>query len=463
MNAQELKDKIKAFERVIADNQNNPKMVKKAEEKIAQFKVELAKIEGHLPSSTPEPSAPEPTVPPTDSNELDKALDLLDKAIDQMAEHPKGGKIDEEELKKMIANMKIRYSNLGDDVLELINRSVKIKFEPIPNLEIELDEEPSEILQLVISDLEAKNNVYLYGGAGTGKTFTANQVAKALNCTMITINCNQYTSPLEIIGGQTIDGYQEGKLITAWANLKSDAEGVKQGMKDGTSGVLLLLDELPKIDPNTAGLLNDALAKIKDAGERSEIMNARGQSFEKARFFCIATGNSKLNEESADYVANFRQDLSLQDRFAGSTYELFVDLNVEMRVMNGYLFLFNYLNKLRELINGQEGKQKQLGSKAFVSIRIMLSLRDNWINWYMKHKERSGVKTLQQGVLSFFDLFTPSQSEWLREKSDMKGFFKKIEKQAYDELGYDSPEDIAIAKEYLAEYNRKVANRNKGM
>ena len=49
MNAQEIKDKIKAFERVIADNQNNPKMIKKAEDKIAQFKVELANIEGYLP------------------------------------------------------------------------------------------------------------------------------------------------------------------------------------------------------------------------------------------------------------------------------------------------------------------------------------------------------------------------------------------------------------------------------
>jgi MoxR-like ATPase len=38
---------------------------------------------------------------------------------------------------------------------------------------------------------------------------------------------------------------------------------IGDGRKDKVDGCVLLLDELPKIDPNTAGILNDALAKVK--------------------------------------------------------------------------------------------------------------------------------------------------------------------------------------------------------
>ena len=278
---------------------------------------------------------------------------------------------------------------------------------------------------------------------------------------MITINCNQYTSPLEIIGGQTIDGYQEGKLITAWANLTKGDDGVSEGMREGTTGCLLLLDELPKIDPNTAGLLNDALAKIKDTGEKSAIQNARGVTFQNKRFYCIATGNSKLNEESADYVANFRQDLSLQDRFAGSTYRIFVDLNVEAKLMQGFLFIFNFMNKVRTVIDSDEGVRRQMGSKAFVSIRIMESLRDTWLYWYENHT-KGQVKTLKEGIVSFFDLFTQPQKDYLRQEVQLDRFFDEIKKKESEPLGEDSKSDINTAKTYVDEYNRKRELRRQG-
>ena len=310
------------------------------------------------------------------------------------------------------------------------------------------------LVQKILSDAEARNNVYLYGGAGTGKTFSAEVVASALKWELIEVNCNQFTSPLELIGGQTIDGYQEGKVIRAWANLKED--GTEMGPN---SGCVLLLDELPKIDPNTAGILNSALAKIADYkdGQPSKITNGRGQRFVRKNIFVMATGNTLLNSDSVDYEANFKQDLSLQDRFVGSTYEVFINLQFEFYniLQQKWAFIFIYMNKLRKAID-----DNKLQSKAFVSIRIMKSIQRTYNVYrtvvdnpgtafknlsgeeatsYTPSQDSEGnlfaltilepgkVKTLEDGVNEFLNLFTEEQREKLKVDTDFDGFLRIVE------------------------------------
>jgi hypothetical protein len=155
----------------------------------------------------------------------------------------------------------------------------------------------------------------------THNTFISKEVAGLLDYHVITMNCNQFTSPLDILGGQTITGYQEGKLIQAWSNILVSPDGTKTPL----DGVVLILDELPKIDPNTAGILNDALSAIKEYGYNVKtgikdlppsISNGRNEVFELGNLFVIATGNVALNTIDPDYEANFKQDLSLQDRLS---------------------------------------------------------------------------------------------------------------------------------------------------
>lgn len=266
-----------------------------------------------------------------------------------------------------------------------------------------------------VDDLVMGNNIFLVGGAGTGKTYLAeNLLAKtALGRPHIIINCSQWTSPTEIIGGQTMDGYVEGKLIEAWHN-----------------GYVLILDELPKIDPNTAGLFNDALAKTKISN--AVIFNARKESFAKHNnFACIATGNIYPDKESMSYGANNKQDLSLLDRFSGSVY--FVEKNpaIERQIIQNDM-LWNICDKIRSAI-------EELKYEAQLSLRFMQNARDAYLleMQRMKNNGKDGVKadagkTFKSSVDSYLSTFTDVQRKNLKDRIRYAEIFLKYEYRNFD-------------------------------
>jgi cobaltochelatase CobS len=274
--------------------------------------------------------------------------------------------------------------------------------------------------------------VYLYGGAGTGKTFIVEQLANFLGYDYVEVNCNQFTSPLDLVGGQTIEGYQKGKLEMAWTNIDKQGNEMK--------GAVLCLDELPKLDPNTAGVLNAALAKIKlgTPDNPAYIYNGKGEKIFKKNIFVVATGNTQLNDTSVEYEANFKQDLSLQDRFVGATYEVLADYRSEFEgALANFAFLFIFMTKIREAII-----ERRLTGVAFVSYRILITLRDTYIVertqslkdsiQYVPQdqtEERSAivkVKTLKEGLDSFLNLFNDTQRKYLEEASDYTNFVNNI-------------------------------------
>lgn len=259
-------------------------------------------------------------------------------ALKTYMESNMGGGLDSESIRSMISEYltknKISLSDLDASVLDEIKKNQTVVLS-LPNfgLKIELSSEIADIPNLypIIDDVLAGNNVYLIGEAGGGKTYTAEMVAKILKREYSIINCSQYTSPTEIVGGQTITGYQDGKLINAW--------------KDGK---ILILDEMPRLDPNTAGLFNDALAKstkTKPASDsRINSTNPKEAPFERNNNFAlIGTGNIYPNTPPPPkYKANQQQDLSLLDRFSGSVYETKYDIKTDQRMCR-FQFLFDML------------------------------------------------------------------------------------------------------------------------
>jgi hypothetical protein len=221
----------------------------------------------------------------------------------------------------------------------------------------------------IVSDLLEGNNVYLMGKAGTGKTYLAKAIATdVMRQKTYVINCSQWTSPIEIRGGQTIKGYEEGQLIKAWAN-----------------GGILILDELPKLDPNTAGILNDALAESANqpmydkngkviASTIPYITNGRGEKIYKGqdqededlkyRFCVIGTGNTDMINVGNKYSGNQRQDYSLVDRFAGSYYLVEADVLKERELT--YAYVFDICNAMRKFLEERDAAQS-------ISLRTMLN------------------------------------------------------------------------------------------
>jgi len=147
----------------------------------------------------------------------------------------------------------------------------------------------------------------------------------------VTLNCSQYTSPLEILGGQSVDGFKQGKLIDCWKN-----------------GKILIMDEMPKLDPNTAGLFNDALAKSSktrlDSDAKINSANPDEPPIERnSDFGIIASGNLYPNiKPPSQYGGNSQQDLSLLDRFSGSVYYTEFDNKTDQRNTR-FQFLYEFL------------------------------------------------------------------------------------------------------------------------
>ncbi len=321
----------------------------------------------------------------------------------------------EKAVRNALENSKIGYDHLDQSVQRLLSSSAQtIRYELPPVVTTSFKKPEIQSFQHIVDDMVMGNNVMLVGGAGTGKTYLAESLISklALGRNYLTINCSQWTSPTEIIGGQTMDGFQEGKLIEAWKN-----------------GYVLILDELPKIDPNTAGLLNDALAKskVKDA----VIFNSRRESFKKhENFACIATGNIYPDKESMSYGANNKQDLSLLDRFSGSVYFIEKNPSIEKQILQNDM-LWSICNQLRSAI-------EELKYEAQLSLRFMQNARDSFSleMQRIKSKGKNGVdanegKTFKSSIDSFLSVFTEIQRENLKTKINYVEFIKAYQYRSF--------------------------------
>jgi cobaltochelatase CobS len=381
---------------------------------------DLFDIPASKPTPTPKPKpAPKPKVekplPTSETKNKEKVIRELIEQLETTQQSPVSAEQVQAIVENVLATRKICFQDLCDDLLKAVKDTVQIKVY-IPNFETKPFNADTPNLLKIIDDIALGNNVMLIGGAGTGKTFLAEKAASVLGVETEVINCNQFTSPIEINGGQTIEGYQEGKLIKAWSE-----------------GKLLILDELPKLDPNTAGILNEALAKtsLDVKSERAYITNTRGDRFKKKQGFgVIATGNVYPNTESSAYGANNKQDLSLLDRFGGSVYEIEKNPEFEKNnILKDHLFIWVVCDKIRTLVDRNKWESQ-------VSIRLMeTSLRVYLCEMLCISKGEKmdeTRKTLKEVIDSFIWTFTEVQQVEIKREIEYSKYFENYQYRKID-------------------------------
>jgi hypothetical protein len=207
-------------------------------------------------------------------------------------------------------------------------------------------------------------------------------------------------------------------------------------------------------------------------------MNGNGDLIEKKKIFVIATGNSLLNEANKDYEANFKQDLSLQDRFAGSCYKITYNYKFEYEKMMTNVstkalpntvidltFAFNFLSQLRMKI-----VELELTGVAFVSTRLMIVTRDTFVAYIVNRElapDNIGEpKKTSEVVKSFMSLFKPDQRSNIENQlsAEFKEFYDMCavkEALPLDQLNESTTEQKKLANLIIetaeADYTRDNA------
>jgi len=401
-----LLTQIKSIQKQLA-NPNTPANVKESMSKALQgLQDELAAIEeeekaaSEAASVTKVPSvltsAPSTPTAGRTGGSTAKILEGVEKAL--MSAPSGGSGIDEAKIKQLIdekvqeMGASVSFESLKPFIEQYLETAREIEINiPAYGVSVVLSQDDTIIPNFfkVIDDMLVGNNVYLIGEAGTGKTFLAERVAKALKREQYTINCSQYTTPIDIIGGETIGGFKEGKLLNAWEK-----------------GGILILDEMPKLDANTAGLFNDALAKSSKTipDNKATLTNPRkgGSAIPRSPLFgCIATGNIYPNKvDMSRYVGNNQQDLSLLDRFSGGVY--FVGYNDQLDgELSRYKFIFDLF--VGSKTGAKQGLRYYMIDKnytnfAVVSLRTIIATRVSFeIELVREIQRRNGLPVISGG------------------------------------------------------------------
>jgi non-homologous end joining protein Ku len=130
--------------------------------------------------------------------------------------------------------------------------------------------------------------------------------------------------------------------------------------------------------------------------------------------------------------------------------------------MNGFAFIWIYMTKLREIII-----RERMTGFAFVSIRIMQSMRDTYIVFrdiekQMVNKELTLVapKTLKQALDSFLNLFKPNQIDILKRDSDYDAFMNIIDAKNKLPLNkLNTPQELETAKQMIQQNKDLMASK----
>lgn len=277
--------------------------------------------------------------PTTDADDTDTHAD--EQALIAAIKNLKGGAVDIKKVRQIVAE---EFARLAAEepkkavrVLDTIKKAAGDKKEVYCNN-----------FKRIVSKVSRGNNVYLFGPAGSGKSHTAEQVARELG--------------LEFYGQTTIQFAHDVRGY-------GDAGGNFQEtpfFKAFSGGGLYFQDEYDRSNAEAAIVLNSALAN----GWYDFPVVGRVEAHPDFRF--MAAGNTTMTGATEEYVTGQEIDASSRDRFA-FFFEVGYNKTVELSIAHGDKDTVNFVNDVRRAL-------KQTGIKHVVSYRATAAMTDELEN-----------------------------------------------------------------------------------
>ena len=218
----------------------------------------------------------------------------------------------------------------------------------------------------MLSKLSRGFHIYLHGPAGSGKSHTAEQLAKDLGLPFYSQTTVQFA--------HDVRGYGDagGRFITT------------PFFQAFSEGGLYFQDEYDRSFPEASIVLNTALAN----GYYDFPVIGRVFAHESFRF--MAAGNTLMKGADDQYVTGQAQDASSADRF-GFYFEVGYIREVEMKIAHGHEEIVNFVEDCRQAI-------QKTGIRHILSYRATRAMTDEWEN------EKELGLCLMQGTFKGLDL-----------------------------------------------------------
>ena len=304
--------------------------------------VDQEEVEEVIP---PIPELPKPVV--TVEVE-DNPAEAMRKVMEVMAKAARAGQMTPDQVRQMVAtgtaDAKAEFKKTLDELRDKFNEGLKkvwakaseggsakvvVVQDPQGNVRAQIDEHVHDKFDVVLRKVRARLPVRLVGPAGSGKSYIPEQISKLLNKEAEArgekpqpfrgVSCTAGASD-SIVTGRLIPWGEGGKF--EW--IASDY--ARACMEGG----VFLFDEMDKLDPNTASIVNWSMSSntllLPNNPNQSSIPIHKNR-------VVMATMNTFGGGGDRMYTSSIQQDVATTDRFTAGTIFIDYDQKLEKRIM----------------------------------------------------------------------------------------------------------------------------------
>lgn len=261
-------------------------------------------------------------------------------------------------------------------------RPLEIKINDLP--EIKLEQNSCAILEDLLRAAYTRQNAYIFGPAGCGKTTAAKQVAKAMGLNFGYICLTAGASETWLFGRNTPNGFIEGEFSKIYKN-----------------GGVFLADEMDAADSNLLIALNTAI-------DSNQLLNPMsGELIQKHKdFIFIGAGNTNGLGATGNYNGRSRLDASTLSRFV--FFEMDYDEKIEASLCLDKN-IFNALIATRKYLQNRKS-ENFITTRDFIKLSKMLTAGSTY-DFCVKSLTCNFSEVEKNEVKKFWQFKTPKKQK----------------------------------------------------